>query len=152
MTWHDGGALFIGGAFLANFFPHFVTGVTRRSFPSPFAKPPFRGLSSPAVNVIWGLFNLAVAYVLLVLVANVDLRGIGEAGVSAIRARFSRHCTLCDETAERFSVASPVSSSPVPFSDLGRGAPSGLRLLLGRRSQVLAGGKARSPADCRAGA
>ena len=41
---------------------------------SPFAKPAFRGLSSPAINVSWGLFNLAVAYVLLVVVGGFELR------------------------------------------------------------------------------
>lgn len=54
MTWHDAMAHFIGGVFFANFFPQFVSGVSDRSFPSTFGKPPFRGLSSPAVNVLWG--------------------------------------------------------------------------------------------------
>jgi hypothetical protein len=83
MTWQAGAAYLVGGAFLANFFPHFVSGVSGRSFPSPFAKPPFRGLSSPATNVLWGLFNLAVAYVLLVLVGNLELRRVAEVGVAA---------------------------------------------------------------------
>lgn len=83
MTWQEGVAYFIGGAFLANFVPHFVSGVSGRSFPSPFAKPPFRGLSSPAVNVLWGLFNLAVAYVLLVVVGNLELRRVAEVGMAA---------------------------------------------------------------------
>lgn len=83
MTWQHGVALFIGGVFLANFFPHFVLGVTGRPFPTPFAKPPFRGHSSPAVNVLWGLFNLAVAYVLLILVGNVELRLLAEVGIAA---------------------------------------------------------------------
>lgn len=83
MTWHEGVAHFFGGVFLANFFPHFVSGVSGRSFPSPFAKPPFRGLSSPAVNVLWGLFNLAVAYVLLVVVGTFELRQVAEVGIAA---------------------------------------------------------------------
>ncbi len=66
-------AHFFGGVFLANFVPHFVTGISGRAFPSPFARPPFRGLSSPAVNVVWGLANLAVAYVLLVRVGGFEL-------------------------------------------------------------------------------
>jgi len=47
-----------GWAFLANFVPHFVNGISGDRFTTPFAKPPGRGLSSPAVNVLWGLLNL----------------------------------------------------------------------------------------------
>jgi hypothetical protein len=83
MTWHDVVAYFFGGVFLANFFPHFVSGVSGRSFPSPFGKPPLRGLSSPAVNVLWGLFNLAGAYVLLVIVGNFELRQVDGACIAA---------------------------------------------------------------------
>jgi hypothetical protein len=36
--------------------------------------PPFKGLSSPMVNVAWGLFNLAIAYSLLLQVGEFDLR------------------------------------------------------------------------------
>jgi hypothetical protein len=46
----------------------------RRPFPSPFASPPFRGLSSPAVNIAWALGNLAFAYLLLIRVRAIDLR------------------------------------------------------------------------------
>jgi hypothetical protein len=67
-------AYFFGGAFAANAIPHLVTGVSGRPLQSPFASPPFRGLSSPAVNVAWGLFNLGVAYVLLVQVGEFDIR------------------------------------------------------------------------------
>lgn len=83
MTWHDGVAYFMGGLFLANSIPHLFAGVTGRRFPTPFAKPPFRGLSSPAVNVLWGLFNLAVAWVLLEVVGNLELRRVAEVGVAA---------------------------------------------------------------------
>jgi hypothetical protein len=83
MLWHDVVAYFFGGAFLANFVPHFVAGVSGRSFPSPFAKPPFRGLSSAAVNVVWGLFNLALAYVLLITVGSFELRRVGDVGIAA---------------------------------------------------------------------
>ena len=62
MAWQDGVAYFFGGVFLANFTPHFIAGVSGRPFHSPFATPPFRGLSSPVVNVLWALFNLAVVY------------------------------------------------------------------------------------------
>jgi hypothetical protein len=83
MPWHDVVASFFGGAFLANFVPHFVAGVSGRSFPSPFAKPAFRGLSSPAVNVLWGLFNLALTYVLLVMVSSVELRRVADVVITA---------------------------------------------------------------------
>jgi len=33
-------------------------------FPTPFAQPPGKGLSSPTTNVIWALVNLIVGYVL----------------------------------------------------------------------------------------
>jgi hypothetical protein len=42
-----------------------VNGVSGRPFPSPFASPPGKGLSSPLINVLWGLFNVAVGYVLI---------------------------------------------------------------------------------------
>jgi hypothetical protein len=83
MPWHDVAAYFLGGAFLANFVPHFVSGVSGRSFYSPFATPPFRGLSSPAVNVLWGLFNLAVAYALLLLAGSFELRRVAHVAISA---------------------------------------------------------------------
>src|SRR5688572_14813729 len=83
MTWHHGVAYFFGGAFLANVIPHVVAGVSGRAFPTPFARPPFRGLSSPAVNVLWGLFNLVVAYVLLVVVGGLELRRVADAAIAA---------------------------------------------------------------------
>jgi len=65
MTWYLYIASFFAGTFLANAVPHFVQGVSGNKFPSPFSKPPGRGLSSPTVNVIWALFNILVGYVLL---------------------------------------------------------------------------------------
>lgn len=67
---------FFGGAFLVNFIPHFVAGVMGRPFQSPFAKPPGEGLSSSTVNVLWGGFNLAVSYLLLVRVGSFDLHDL----------------------------------------------------------------------------
>lgn len=83
MTLQYVAAYFFGGVFLANFTPHFVAGVSGRAFHTPFAKPPFRGLSSPAVNILWGLFNLVVAYVLLVIVGGLELRRVADAAVAA---------------------------------------------------------------------
>ncbi|HEX4006850.1 MAG TPA: hypothetical protein VHX60_11790 [Acidobacteriaceae bacterium] len=57
-------AAFFAGAFLANAVPHFAYGICGDPFPTPFGKPPGKGLSSPTVNVLWGLFNLLVGCVL----------------------------------------------------------------------------------------
>ena len=64
MNWYDYIAAFFAGMFLANVVPHFVYGVSGDHFPTPFAHPPGKGLSSPTVNVLWALLNLAVGYVL----------------------------------------------------------------------------------------
>lgn len=65
MEWLHYISYFFGGAFLANAIPHIVSGMMGRPFQSPFAKPPGQGLSSSIVNVVWGFFNLAAAYVLI---------------------------------------------------------------------------------------
>jgi hypothetical protein len=52
MSWYNYVACFFAGAFLANVVPHFFHGISGDRFPTPFAKPPGRGLSSPTVNVI----------------------------------------------------------------------------------------------------
>jgi len=57
-------ASFFAGIFLANAVPHYVYGVCGDRFPTPFSKPPGKGLSSPTVNVLWALLNLAVGYIL----------------------------------------------------------------------------------------
>lgn len=74
MRWYQHLAYFFGGAFLTNFIPHFVAGVTGHSFQSPFATPPGEGLSSPTVNVLWGFANLVVGYLLLCRVGKFSLR------------------------------------------------------------------------------
>ena len=65
MEWYLYIASFFSGIFLANAIPHFVQGVSGNRFPSPFSKPPGRGLSSATVNVVWALFNFLVGYLLL---------------------------------------------------------------------------------------
>jgi hypothetical protein len=65
---------FFGGAFTENAIPHFASGVQGRAFQSPFSKPPGVGLSSSKVNVVWGVFNAAVAYLLVVRVGAFDSR------------------------------------------------------------------------------
>jgi hypothetical protein len=64
VPWYDYIACFFAGAFLANVVPHFVHGISGDRFPTPFAQPPGRGLSSPTVNVVWALFNLMLGYIL----------------------------------------------------------------------------------------
>ena len=83
MPWHDVVAYFCGGVFLANFFPHFIAGMSGVRFSTPFATPPFRGLSSPVVNVLYALFNLGMAYALLVVIGSLELRRVPEVAVSA---------------------------------------------------------------------
>ena len=65
MNWYNYVACFFSGVFLSNFVPHLVNGVSGNKFPTPFAKPPGRGLSSPFLNVLWALFNLVVGAVLI---------------------------------------------------------------------------------------
>jgi hypothetical protein len=74
MRWYHYLAYFFGGAFLANTLPHLVSGVTGQAFQSPFASPPGVGLSSSTVNVLWGFFNLVVAYLLVCRVGSFNLR------------------------------------------------------------------------------
>jgi hypothetical protein len=64
MKWYHYLACFFAGMFLSNAVPHFVNGISGDAFPSPFANPPGKGLSSPTVNVIWALFNILVGYLL----------------------------------------------------------------------------------------
>ena len=79
MQWYTYVAYFLGGAFLVNAVPHFVNGVSGRSFPSPFASPPGKGQSSPTVNVFWGTLNLAVGYLLVCHVGEFHVRRIADA-------------------------------------------------------------------------
>jgi len=67
--------------------PHFVHGISGDRFPTPFAKPPGKGLSSPTVNVLWSLFNLAAGALLFRAgrIAGFDAGlGVFFAGVAAI--------------------------------------------------------------------
>lgn len=64
MNWYHYIACFFAGTFLTNVVPHFVHGISGDPFPTPFAKPPGKGLSSPTLNVVWSLANLIVGYLL----------------------------------------------------------------------------------------
>ena len=81
-------ACFFAGMFFANVVPHFVHGISGDRFPTPFAHPPGKGLSSPTVNVVWALLNLVAGY-LLFRVGNVSIGGdaalaVFFAGIAAI--------------------------------------------------------------------
>lgn len=80
MVWPQFPAYFFAGVFFANFVPHFVSGVLGHAFPTPFASPPFRGLSSSRVNVLYGLSSLAVAYALLSRVGEFEPQSAPHAG------------------------------------------------------------------------
>jgi hypothetical protein len=67
-------AWFFCGAFLVNAVPHFVMGVAGRRFPSPFSSPPGKGESTATVNVLWGAFNLAIGYLLVLRVGEFHVR------------------------------------------------------------------------------
>lgn len=92
MLWYHFIACFFSGLFLANAVPHFVHGISGDRFPSPFAKPPGRGLSSPTVNVVWALLNLLAGFLLFragkVASGNAAL-GIFFAGFAAISIMMS---------------------------------------------------------------
>jgi len=79
MAWLHFVSYLFGGFFLCNTIPHFVSGVMGRPFQSPFATPPGQGLSSSIVNVLWGFFNLAIAYLLLCRVGDFSLRSTAHA-------------------------------------------------------------------------
>jgi hypothetical protein len=78
MHWYYFVSYFFGGAFLANSLPHFINGISGNPFQSPFSKPPGQGLSSSTVNVLWGFFNLVVAYLLILRVGSFSLLDIPE--------------------------------------------------------------------------
>lgn len=86
MPWLHYLAYFFGGAFLLNAVPHIVSGSMGRAFQSPFAKPPGQGLSSSAVNVLWGFFNAAVGYLLICQVGDFQLRHVPDIATAGLGA------------------------------------------------------------------
>jgi len=74
MRWFHYFAYFFGGAFLTNAMPHFFSGISGHPFQSPFASPPGEGLSSASINVLWGFFNLVIAYLLICRVGSFNPR------------------------------------------------------------------------------
>src|SRR5882762_9770373 len=91
--WYHYIACFFAGVFLANVVPHFVHGISRDRFPTPFAHPRGKGLSSPTVNVVWALLNLVAGYILF-RVGRVSSRGVSGlviffVGIAAISTTLS---------------------------------------------------------------
>lgn len=79
MHWYNHLFVFLGGAVLANCLPHLMNGVSGSPFQTPFASPPGKGLSSSTVNVLWGLFNLFLAYILIIDLGGFHLHDAREA-------------------------------------------------------------------------
>jgi hypothetical protein len=86
MNWLHLVSYFFGGGVLANAVPHFVSGTMGRPFQSPFAKPPGQGLSSSTVNVLWGLFNAVIGYMLVLRVGHFDVLSTSDVLVLAAGA------------------------------------------------------------------
>jgi hypothetical protein len=84
MDWLHDIAYVFGGAFLSNAVPHFVSGTMGRPLQTPFAKPPGQGLSSSTVNVLWGGFNILVAYALLLRIGEFSLRSTPHAAAFGV--------------------------------------------------------------------
>jgi hypothetical protein len=80
MAWYFYIVYFFAGVLLANGIPHFINGISGNKFQSPFASPPGVGESSPLVNVLWGLANFLIGYVLLRGVGNFN-GGVGLDGI-----------------------------------------------------------------------
>ena len=95
MNWLHYVACFFAGLFFGNTIPHLVKGVCGDRFPTPFAKPPGKGLSSPVVNVVWALANLLVAYALFragnLAVGNTPALAIFFAGFALISIQMGSH-------------------------------------------------------------
>jgi len=95
MNWLVHLSYLLGGAFLANAVPHFVSGVMGQPFQSPFATPSGKGLSSSTVNVLWGFANFVLAYLLIACVGDFDLHatdhiiavGVGVLLIGVMSAR-----------------------------------------------------------------
>ena len=65
LRWPHYVASYFAGFWAVNVLPHLLHGIDGRPFPTPFADPPFQGLSSPLVNVLWALSNVVAVYALV---------------------------------------------------------------------------------------
>jgi hypothetical protein len=87
---------FFVGALLTNAIPHLVAGLMGQRFPTPFAKPPGKGLSSAIVNLLWSFGNLLIAAVLLRRAGGPDIAQTGDVaalvlGMVVIGLQRARH-------------------------------------------------------------
>lgn len=64
IIWRKYFMAFFAGLLMANSVPHFLHGFASQEYPTPFANPPFEGLSSPLVNILWALLCLVLGLVL----------------------------------------------------------------------------------------
>ncbi|MBW4039999.1 MAG: hypothetical protein HIU91_14265 [Acidobacteria bacterium] len=100
MAWYVYVASLFAGMFLANAVPHFVKGICGDAFPTPFAKPPGKGLSSPLVNVVWAIFNGCVGAELFrvgrVSSGSAAVVVVFVAGITAISVMLSVHFVAKD--------------------------------------------------------
>jgi hypothetical protein len=111
MPWYVYVAHFLGGAFLANSLPHLVAGITGRAAPTPFASPPFSGMSSARVNVLWALVNLCVAYLLLLRIGSMNLRSWADSGVMFLG--FAAMAIQCSRAFSRLRGREATASSTI---------------------------------------
>jgi len=128
MKWYHYVGIFFAGVFLANAVPHFFHGISGDVFPTPFSDPPGKGLSSPTVNVLWGIFNLVVGFVLMRIsnLAAWDRTGmiIFLLGVIAISVQLSilfqeKHTRLLDiHQKERKLIRDPQNIASIPFTQV----------------------------------
>ncbi len=65
MPWYIYPLQILAGALIANGVPHFTQGVSGQPFPTPFARPPGVGDSSPMINTLWGFANIVIGSALL---------------------------------------------------------------------------------------
>lgn len=84
MVWNYYLSYFLGGAFLVNAIPHFVSGSMGRPFQSPFARPRGPGVSSSTLNIVWGAINFVLAYLLILRVGDFDLRSSTDAATVGV--------------------------------------------------------------------
>ena len=81
MKWYHYLTCFFTGVFFINSMPHLIHGISGDYFPTPFANPPGKGLSSPVINLSWGYFNLLVS---ILLYRRLKTEGINKQGIISI--------------------------------------------------------------------
>lgn len=90
VKWYHYLLVLLAGPFLANFLPHFISGIVGNSFPSPFSDPPGVGVSGPVSNMLWATINLAVGLLLLYFgrIQRQGFRGAALLLISAMAMAF----------------------------------------------------------------